>query len=414
MSEVKDIALEISKTWEAMKAKNDEVLTEAKKYGAARAEDKAIIDKMSDGMDLLKKQLDEICLKMERQSLVPPGERAPLDEKALAYRKTFFKWFRSGINELDTAERKLMSEHRIQIQGKALVENTTGLYLVPEDLETEIYRSVAKINHMRSLAEVRPTSRDKIRRRTLSEVSMGWGKLETGAEITESTMTPDQAYIHVEDLYGLTKIGEDELEDTDANLEALIIDSFARARAETEDTAFAIGTGHTYSQPEGIAVDATLIASYKVDLDTADTIVPDDVIDLEYELPEQYLNGASFLMHRKTEKALRLARSSGDGTHFTGQYLWQPSLLAGMPNSFDGYPIYNQGDMKYPADTLAGVNVVFGNPRAGYRILDRKGLAIQRLNELYAEAGLIGFKAHFRVGGGIVRHDAFRVLYNNT
>jgi len=35
---------------------------------------------------------------------------------------------------------------------------------------------------------------------------------------------------------------------------------------------------------------------------------------------------------------------------------------------------------------------------------------LQRLVELYSESGLIGFKVHFRVGGGVIRPDALRIL----
>jgi len=57
--------------------------------------------------------------------------------------------------------------------------------------------------------------------------------------------------------------------------------------------------------------------------------------------------------------------------------------------------------------TLAGTEGVvaaFGDFNAGYRILDHSsGMTVQRLVELYAEAGLIGFKVHKRVGGYCIR-----------
>lgn len=320
---------------------------------------------------------------------------APAEDRKVEKRTAFFKWMREGRAGLSREER-------------ALVEDTTGLYMVPEDLEAEIYRSLPKINPIRNLALVRPTGRDKIAKRSMTELTVGWGKLETGAVITESTPTPSKDNIYVEDLYGLTKIGEDELQDTDANLEAIIRDSFARAIAEEECKQFVVGTGHTYGKPDGVTLDATVIATY-IDLDTADTLVPDDLLDIEYELPAQYLNDASFLMHRKAELMARKVKA-------TANYLWQPSLQIGIPRTFDGYSLYNQSDMVYPASTNVDRSIVavFGNWRAGYTILDRAGITIQRLDELYAEAGLVGFKVHFRVGGGVVRPDAFRALNNNT
>ena len=56
--------------------------------------------------------------------------------------------------------------------------------------------------------------------------------------------------------------------------------------------------------------------------------------------------------------------------------------------------------------TLAGteeVIAIFGNFQRGYKIIDRKGISIQRLSELYAEAGLVGFKCHARVGGYLIK-----------
>jgi len=391
--EIKELVEKIQSTWEQMKAKNDELIETVKKGGHLTQEDKAMLDKMGN-------RLDELELKLQRQNIVVPGSTVILDEKKLAVKKAFYGFLRKGKTDMDPTERK------------ALVEDTTGEIVVPEDLEAGITRTLPKIAVMRNLSGNRTTIRDRVRRRSMSEVTMGWGKLETGNSAPESDPTPeDDGYMYVEDLYGLAKIGEDELQDNDINLESLITDSFSRARAETEDTAFAIGTGHTYKQPDGVAVDTDI---NQVNSDTADTVTPDDVLDLEYELPAQYLNGAAFLMHRKTEKVLRMVRTSGDGTHLTGQYLWQPSLLVGQPNSFDGYPIYNQGDMNYPADALAKNDIIFGNFKVGYRVLDRSGMSIQRLNELYAEDGLVGFRAHFRVGGGVIISDAFRALKNNT
>ena len=50
----------------------------------------------------------------------------------------------------------------------------------------------------------------------------------------------------------------------------------------------------------------------------------------------------------------------------------------------------------------------------GYKIIDRMGMSIQRLDELYAEAGLVGFKAHFRVGGDVIRAAAFTIIVNDA
>jgi HK97 family phage major capsid protein len=330
---------------------------------------------------------------IENSGLLPGN-----DHKA-EKRAAFFKWMRQGKAGLAAEER-------------ALVENTAGLYMVPEDLEAEIYRALPKLCFMRQLATVRTTSMDKVSRRSLTEVSGGWGKLETGTVITESTPTPTKDYIYVEDWAGLTKIGKDELQDTDANLEAVIADSFARAAAEAQDTGFTVGTGHANLQPDGIALDATSGIT-KIDLATADVIIIEDILGAIYAVAPQYRKNGSFLMNSKTELALRKLRATYTGG--SGEFLWQPSVQEGKPDLLAGYPVYNQDDMNYPADSVADKNcVIFGDFKAGYRVVDRVGIAIQRLDELYAEAGLVGFIGHFRVGGGVVRAAAFSSLQNPT
>lgn len=413
----KELIEKIQKLWAEMKAKNDEVVAESK--GAVktltdyRAEDKATLEKQNAALDALKAQLDDIALKAARQNVVQPGAGAPEPEEARAYKAAFFKFIRGGSKEMSADDFKVL-RNAVPAERKALVENTAGLYLVPQDLEAEIMRAVPQINTLRNYCRVRTTGRDKVAINSLTEVSVGWGKIELGVELAESEGTPTQGTIYVEDLLGLTKIGEDELQDTDANLAAVIADSFAVAIANEEAKRFAIGRGHTtYSEPDGVAVNSTIIASYKLNWSSADTASTANMLTCEYGLGAQYLNGAAWLMARKTELALRVLRAEVASGYY-GNYLWQPSLIAGAPNNFDGYPIINQNDMNDPSVDTSSINVIFGNFRLGYMIVDRAGIAIQRLDELYAEAGLVGFKVKKRVGGGVYRPAAFHGIYNNT
>lgn len=310
-------------------------------------------------------------------------------------KSVFFKFLREGKAGLEPTERK------------KLVEDTAGQILVPEELEAEVYRELPRISVIRGLATVRQVRSDRIRSRSLTEVQVGWGKLETSAtplaEPTNSYLLPSDEYHYVEDLYGLVKIGEDELMDTDVALESLIVDSFARAIAEAEDRAFVVGQGHNSQQPEGILTSAGI---ERVNAKTVKAVTTDDILSLIYAVPAQYRRNGVLLVNSQTELALRLLKDKND------QYLWQPSLQAGRPNTFAGFPVYNQEDIpSIPAETTPADVAIFGDLRSGYRILDRLGITIQRLTELYAESGLIGFRVHYRVGGGVIRPNALRVLH---
>jgi len=188
-------------------------------------------------------------------------------------------------------------------------------------------------------------------------------------------------------------------------IEALIIDSFSRAQARAEETAFAIGTGHTFTQPEGILNGTTVT---RVTTAAADAIATNDVLRLIYGVPPQYRRNGVLFVPSTTELALRLL------VDLDGQYLWQPSLQAGKPSAFAGYPVENQEDIPAIGASLACDIAFFGDLRSGYRILDRQGMTVQRLLELWATAGLVGILVSKRVGGGVIRADAIRVLREHT
>jgi HK97 family phage major capsid protein len=388
--ELKDLQESLQTTFAELKAMGQRQETELKTFGAATQETKDSIVKINTEMNKLKSQIDELATKANR-IVTPQGNGQKLDPKAQEKKDAFFKFMREGKSGLNKEE-------------KALVEDAAGEILVPEDLDSAIYRELPALTIMRSLAYVRPTNSNRVRRRSLTEVTTGWGKLETSATKTlgtfESTLTPGEEWIYVEDALGLTKIGEDELEDSDINLERYLADSFAQAYAEMEDTAFMIGTGHANEQPEGV-LNGTTVGRFNTG--AIGTFTADDAIKLAYQVKAQYRRNASYVANSQIELAMRLMKDSN------GQYLWQPSLQAGTPNSFNGKPIYNQEDV---SGTVATGNdiLVFGDFKAGYQVLDRKGSSITRLNELYIEDGLIGFKFKRRVGGGVVRPNALKVL----
>jgi len=141
---------------------------------------------------------------------------------------------------------------------------------------------------------------------------------------------PSDEYHYVEDLYGLAKIGEDELMDTDVALESVKVDSFSRAIAQAEDRAFVVGQGHSSQQPEGILTSAGI---GRVNAKTVKAVTTDDILSLIYAVPAQYRRNGVLLVNSQTGLALRLLKDTN------GQYLWQPSLQAGRPNTFAGFPV---------------------------------------------------------------------------
>lgn len=365
------------------------------------ADYKVFEKKSLDAEKLLQGRVDAIETKMARPPVeTPEALKTEVKPGQLEYKSAWMKYMRSsrgGELVLDDAAEKYYMER------KALVSDATGQILLPEEIESEIYRALPNINIIRGFAAQRTINRERILRRSMTEVTMGWGKLELGDEPDETDVTPSSAYQYPEDLEGLARIGKDELADTDVALESLFVDSFSRARARSEETGFVVGTGHSNRQPEGMLNGSTLT---RVEGATADVIVVDDFLDLIYAVPAQYRRNGKLMVPSTTELAMRKLKSGGA----EALYLWQPNVQAGQPSTFAGYPVHAQEDIPAINSSDECDIAIFGDIQAGYRIVDRQGMTIQRLFELWAIAGLVGLLASARVTGGVIRADALRVL----
>lgn len=389
LAEIQDLIEKQGRAFEAFKAEHQKQLDEIKASGSASAETTAALEKANTEIQALRDKQQEIETKINR----PANSGDPAQEQRDKLRAGFLNLMRGRPGKVDP-----------EIQA-ALVEDATGELLVPEDVEAGIRRVRGQINVMRQLADIRTTTSNRVRRRNLTELAVGWGQLETGAALTETTPTPTEAYAYVEDLYGLIRIGEDELMDSDVNLVEYVNNSFGRAVADKEEAGFVVGTGSGSNQPEGWANGVVVT---RVNASGPGAITADDLLNLQFAVSASYANapGAAYIVLRATELAIRKLKDSN------GQYLWQPSLQSGQPATFAGKPVYNQVNLDAipAAGTAADAVAAFGDWKSGYQIIDRVGLTVRRLNELYATAGMVGFLAHARVTGYVSDAEALRIL----
>jgi len=118
-----------------------------------------------------------------------------------------------------------------------------------------------------------------------------------------------------------------------------------------------------------------------------------------YGIKKAYRRNGTFALNSNTEEEIRKLK---DGN---GQYLWSPSVIAATPATILGRPIVNPEGM---ADIGANAYpIVFGDFQAGYKIRDRAGLSVRRLDELYAAYDQTGFQIKKRVGGKVTLAEAF-------
>ena len=106
-------------------------------------------------------------------------------------------------------------------------------------------------------------------------------------------------------------------------------------------------------------------------------------------------------MNDATVKAIRKLKDN------QGQYLWQPSLVAGTPDTILGRPVKTSAFM--PALAAGAKTMAFGD-FGYYWIADRQGRSFKKLSELYAATGQVGFLGSQRVDGKLILPEAIKVL----
>lgn len=397
MNKILELREKRAKAWDAAKAFLD---TKRGNDGLISPEDEAAYNKMEADVIALGKEIE----RLEKQAILDAELNAPtanpltgkpktpnMEEKtgraSDEYRKAFWNAMRTRNGEgLDP-----IIKNALQIGT-----DTEGGYLVPDEFERTLVEALEEENIFRKLANVITTSTgDRKIPVVASKGTASWVD-EEGA-IPDSDDSFAQVSIGAYKLGTLIKVSEELLNDSVFNLETYISREFARRIGAKEEEAFLAG--------DGIGKPAGILSAGGAQLGTttagAAAITFDEVLDLFYSLKAPYRNKSVFIMNDSTVKAIRKLKDS------QGQYLWQPSLQAGTPDTILNRPVYTSAYV--PAIASAAKTIVFGD-LSYYWVADRQGRVFKRLNELYAVTGQVGFVATQRVDGKLILPEAVKVL----
>lgn len=303
------------------------------------------------------------------------------------YRDALFdRYARVGLNGL-------MPEFRNALQIGTASE---GGYIVPTEFETAITKILVNLDPIRAGAHVITTASD---RNIPIETTKG-----TFAYIAE-----EGAYTKVDPAFGqvvlssfksggIILVSEELLQDAFFNLESYLVENAADRFNTLEETNFAAGNGT--GKPKGLfattSVGGVSVPTTTGAVSATAVITPDNLVDTFHALGRPYRAGASWVTSDTMVKMIRKLKTgiSGDLT-----YLWQPSLAAGQPDTILGRPVVVTGGATAPAASATSICFV---DLKKYYIADRLGTTMQRLNELYAENGQVGFKFARRNDGRLV------------
>ncbi|MGA9722723.1 MAG: phage major capsid protein [Candidatus Binatus sp.] len=207
------------------------------------------------------------------------------------------------------------------------------------------------------------------------------------------------------------KVPSELLEDAILDVTSLLTNFFAMRFGEIDENDFLNGNGT--GKPLGILA-ATGLPTAGIKGSTT-AMIPEDLINTVYSMRAVYRKNARWMLHRKVLSAIRQFRTAVGGAG-TGQFLFQPALVAGQPDMLLGYPILESEFMPSPYDApnnVAGTPLALFGDFSWYWIIDRTDLMVLRLNELYAGNDQIGVLLRRRTDGAPVLAEPFTTLTRN-
>ena len=271
-----------------------------------------------------------------------------------------------------------------------------GGYLVPDEFERKLVEALTEENIFRQLATVIKTSSgDRKIPIVTSKGEAAWMDEEDAYKLSDDTF--GQASLGAYKVGTAIKISEELLNDAAFDLPSYIAKEFARRIGAKEEESFFIGDGK--GKPTGI-FNATGGAEDGTST-TGASITFDDVMELFYSLRSPYRKKAVWVLNDSTVKALRKLKDS------TGNYIWNPSVQAGVPDTILNRPYYTSS---YVPEIKAGAKCLAFGDFSYYWIGDRQGRSFKRLNEGFAMNGQVGFLASQRVDGRLILTEAVKTL----
>ena len=391
MSKSVELRQKRSELWEKAKL----FLDNAKRNGdVLSADDRATYEKMEQEIVDLGKEIgiierrETLDLEMSKPTSAPisTNPNTKTEEKtgrsSDEYKKSFWLAMRNKKNPYEA------------VNALQIGTDSEGGYLVPDEYENTLIEKLHDENIIRQYA-------------TVIKSSNGDKKIPVVAGYGEATWTDEEAaYTESDDSFGvitlgahkltsIIKVSEELLNDSVFDLEQYISKEFVRRMAAAEENAFINGTGT--GRPTGILQTAETGKTTAA----AVAITADEVIDLYHSLRSPYRKNAVFIANDSTVKAIRQLKDSN------GMYLWQPGLKEGQPDTLIGNRIISSA---YMPEIGAGKKPILFGDISYYWIADRQGRTFQRLNELYAATGQVGFRTFQRVDGKLTLAETVKTL----
>ncbi|KAF1005469.1 MAG: hypothetical protein GAK28_03221 [Luteibacter sp.] len=383
--EIKALVEGINQAFETFKAEHNQQL-EAIKQGNADALQALKVERINDEISELQASLDKIHLQIASAQM-QGGEKLQDKDYSEAFRAHFAK------GDVQASLNKGAAEE--------------GGYLAPVEWDRTITDRLVEVSAMRQLATVQPVSGAGFTKLfNMGGTASGWvGETDQRPETATSKLA--SLGFNWGEIYANPAATQGMLDDAEIDAEAWLAGEVQTEFSKQEGAAFWSGNGD--KKPSGILTYVTggtnaakhpFGAIKVVNSGAAATITSDGLLDLVYDLPAAFTPNARFALNRRS---LGVIRKLKDGQ---GNYLWQPSYVAGQPSTILGFAASETPDM--PDVAANSIAALFGDFKRTYLVLDRKGVRV--LRDPYTNKPYVMFYTTKRVGGGVMNTEPMRAL----
>jgi HK97 family phage major capsid protein len=281
--------------------------------------------------------------------------------------------------------RKIFDDEEYRVLNKTTT--TAGGFLVPQDLEGQIVSAARAESAMARVALELPTESGEtlLLPTTTAHGTASWQAESAG--YTDSPETFGQASLSAFKASSLVLVTEELMRDAGVSLDAYLAMELGGRLGLLEENAFMNGTGT--GQPLG-AVHAS--SPYTVSTAPTGNTVSYSAAAIQQfylALGKEYRANAVWLISADDFGKLAGLVGSGGSLVFPSLHNSEPSLY--------GRPVFVSGELPVPA--ASAKSLLFGDFKRAYAVRRMRGVGVEKLVELYASVGQIGFKAYERVDG---------------
>lgn len=382
------------------------------------ATDQAAFDRMVDGLNAIDARIANA--ELVNQRLAGMAERDAVAEAAARVghnsgstaAAVFARWLRGGDRALSAEDHQVVMESFSPAIRNAMSTTTgaEGGFTVATEVAASVVDRLKAYGGMRSVATILATEMGNPMSFPTSD-----GTAEEGEIVAENALATD-----LDPSFGTTglpvykfsskamAVPFELLQDASVDVEAFVTGRMVTRLGRITNRMFTTGTG--VSQPNGIAVAATVGITAANGSSQVTAVKYESLVDLQHSVDAAYREQGNcrFMMSDNTLARVRKILDASGRPIFVPGY--EMSVPGGAPDRLLGAPVavnYHMPDMAAGAQSIA-----YGD-FSGYYIRDVLQVQMFRFTDsAYTKRGQIGFLAWLRSGGNLIDTGAVRLFKN--